>query len=97
MPAAIAPHVAAVVLFGTPSTWFVSLVDHSAPPINIGGLYAPKTLELCAPGDPVCAPGGLNRAAHSAYKDNGMTDQAAAFVVNTLAGAPPAPAHQETV
>jgi cutinase len=93
MPAAVAPHVAAVVLFGTPADWVVGLADHDAPPISIGGLYAPKTLELCAPGDPVCAPGGLDRSAHSAYKSNGMADQAAEFAANAVAAAPPAPSH----
>jgi cutinase len=87
MPPAIAPHVAAVVLFGTPDTWFLNLVDHDAPPITIGQLYGSKTLQLCATGDPVCFPGGLNRAAHSSYKDNGMADQAADFATHQL-GAP---------
>ncbi|AQT82272.1 cutinase family protein [Mycolicibacterium litorale] len=91
MPPAIASHVAAVVLFGTPANWVVDLADHDAPPIAIGALYAPKTLELCAPGDPVCSPGGLDRAAHSAYKDNGMAGQAADYVVNALGGAPAQP------
>ena len=80
MPPAIADHVAAVVLFGTPSDGFLSLVDHSAPPITIGDRYTAKTLELCAPGDPVCSPGGLDRAAHSAYQTNGMAEEAAGFV-----------------
>jgi hypothetical protein len=51
MPPAIADHIAAVVLFGTPSDWFLSLVDHSAPPFTIGDRYTAKILELCAPGD----------------------------------------------
>src|SRR6478752_7827177 len=89
MPPAIAPHVAAVVLFGTPDPWFLNLVDHNAPPIDIGQLYAAKTLQLCAPGDPVCFPGGLDRSAHSAYKDNGMAEQAADFAVNALSPASP--------
>ena len=84
MPAAIASHVAAVVLFGTPDSWFLSLADHNAPPIIIGQPYAAKTLQLCATGDPVCFPGGLNRSAHSSYKDNGMADQAADFVGRQL-------------
>ena len=71
MSPAIASHVAAVVLFGTPDGWFLSLVDHSAPPITIGQPYVAKTLQLCATGDPVCFPGGLDRSAHSSYKDNG--------------------------
>jgi cutinase len=87
MPPAIAKHVAAVVLFGTPDNWILNLVDPDAPPITVGHRYTAKTLQLCDPGDPVCFPGGLDRAAHSAYKDNGMADQAAAFAANALAPA----------
>ena len=51
--------------------------------------------QLCATGDPICYPGGLNRAAHSSYKDNGMTVQAADFAARQLgAGAPSAPVVQ---
>src|ERR1700693_4943576 len=88
MPAAIAPHVAAVVLFGTPDDWFLNLVDHNAPPIAVGQLYAAKTLRLCATGDPVCFSGGLDRGAHSSYKNNGMADQAADFVARQLGATP---------
>ncbi len=84
MPASVGSHVAAVALFGTPDDWFLSLADRSAPPITIGDLYAGKTVQLCAIGDPVCFPGGLDRSAHSSYKSNGMTDQAADFVVGKL-------------
>jgi cutinase len=96
MPAAIAPHVAAVVLFGTPDDWFLNLVDHSAPPIAIGQLYTAKTLQLCATGDPVCFPGGLDRGAHSSYKNNGMVDQAADFAARQLIAPAPAAAVQQT-
>lgn len=89
MPPAVANHVAAVVLFGTPDNWFLNLVDRSAPPITVGHLYSAKTLELCNPGDPVCSPGGLDRAAHSAYKDDGAATQAAAFVADQLAATHP--------
>jgi cutinase len=90
MPAAVAPHVAAVVLFGTPDEWFMNLIAHSAPPITIGQPYTAKTLQLCATGDPVCFPGGLDRSAHSSYKYNGMADQAADFAVRQLTAAAPA-------
>ncbi len=96
MSPAIAPHVAAVVLFGTPDAWFLNLVDQSAPPISIGQPYASKTLQLCATGDPVCFPGGLNRAAHSSYKDNGMADQAADFAAHQLGAPAPVAAVQQT-
>ena len=96
MPAAIASHVAAVVLFGTPDSWFLNLVAHDAPPVTIGQPYMAKTLQLCAIGDPVCFPGGLDRSAHSSYKDNGMADQAADFVAGQLTSPAPAAALQQT-
>lgn len=86
MPPAIASHVAAVVLFGTPESWVVNLADRNAPPITIGAPYVAKTVQLCATGDPVCFPGGLDRAAHSAYKTNGMAVQAADFAARQMSG-----------
>jgi cutinase len=87
LPASVAPHIAAVALFGKPSNGFLNLVDHDAPPINIGPLYANKTIDLCTAQDPVCSSGqGFSRAAHSAYKSNGMTDQAADFAVAAIHG-----------
>jgi cutinase len=87
LPPNVAPHVAAVTLFGKPSNGFLNLVDRDAPPINIGPLYVHKTLDLCTPQDPVCSSGeGFSRAAHSAYKTNGMTDQAADFAANAIRG-----------
>jgi cutinase len=88
MPASVAPHVAAVALFGTPDNWFLDIIDHDAPPVTVGPLYSPKTIQLCAEGDPVCFPGGLDRSAHSSYKSNGMAEQAAEFTANALTGAP---------
>jgi cutinase len=84
LPANIARHVAAVVLFGKPSNGFLDLVDRNAPPITIGHLYTNKTIDLCAPSDPVCSTSGFSRAAHSSYGSNGMTDQAADFAANAI-------------
>jgi cutinase len=85
LPPNVARHVAAVALFGKPSNGFLNLVDHNAPPINIGPLYANKTIDLCAQQDPVCSSGqGFSRAAHSAYRTNGMTDQAADFTAAAI-------------
>jgi cutinase len=84
VPPAVASHVAAVVLFGTPSDGFLNLVARDAPPITIGHLFAAKTLEVCNPGDPICFPGGTDRSAHSAYKTNGAADQAADYAVHAL-------------
>jgi cutinase len=81
MPADVANHVAAVTLFGTPSNRFMDTVG--APQVVIGPLYQPKTLELCAPDDPVCSDGG-DWAAHASYADDGMVDQAANFAAGHL-------------
>jgi cutinase len=82
MPPEIANHVAAVTLFGKPSAPF--LADSGAPPINIGPLYVPKTIDLCAQGDTICngAPPGPPNGAHGSYGANGMTAQAAAFATS---------------
>lgn len=81
MPPDIANHIAAVTLFGTPSNQF--LEHYGAPDIAIGPLYQPKTLQLCAPGDPICG-GGSDGAAHASYVVNGMAGQAASFVASHL-------------
>jgi cutinase len=81
MPPNVANHVAAVTLFGAPSNRFMDTVG--APQAVIGPLYQPKTLELCAPDDPVCSDGG-DWAAHAAYADDGMVDQAANFAASHL-------------
>ena len=88
VPAPMAPevanHVAAVALFGKPSDQFMR--DVGAPPIVIGPLYAPKTIDLCAPDDTICngAPPGAPSIAHALYPVNGMVNQAAAFAVSRL-------------
>lgn len=84
MPPSVADHVAAVVLFGTPSAEF--LAPNGAPPVRIGPGYASKTLQLCADGDTICdgAPAAGPTMAHAMYGANGMTDQGADFAVSRL-------------
>lgn len=84
MPPSVTDHVAAVVLFGTPSAEF--LQSSGAPPVRIGPLYASKTAQLCADGDTICngAPAGGPPFAHAMYGANGMTDQGADFAVAHL-------------
>lgn len=84
LPAAVADHVAAVVLFGNPSNEFLTSVD--APSITIGPLYRPKTIELCAAGDTICngAPAGGPPFAHLTYSSNGMVDEGADFAAGRL-------------
>jgi len=83
LPPAIASHVAAVTLFGTPSPQFLS--QYGAPQITIGPLYQAKTIELCADGDDICTGAGTApNLAHTSYAANGMTGQAADFAASHL-------------
>jgi hypothetical protein len=81
LPPEVANHVAAVTLFGTPSTQFMT--QFGQPTIVIGPPYVAKTTEYCAAGDPICGDGG-DFGAHNAYVDNGMIDQAAGFAASHL-------------
>jgi len=82
MPAQLANHVAAVALFGNPSSSYAkSLTDGRIPAVN--AVYRPKTIDLCLPDDIICADGG-NMVPHLLYVQNGMPDQAAAFVASRL-------------
>ena len=81
LPADAANHVAAVALFGKPSTQFMSIINE--PPVTVGPLYEPKTIELCVPNDPVCSGTGFP-AAHRQYVEAGMVDQAADFAAGRI-------------
>lgn len=85
VPAPMAPevanHVAAVTLFGAPSAQFLG--QYGAPPIAIGPLYQPKTLQLCADGDSICGDGN-SPVAHGQYAVNGMVGQGANFAASRL-------------
>jgi cutinase len=83
MPAPVADHVAAVALFGEPTSGFSTMLWGGQPLPTISPLYAGKTISLCAPDDPICSPGG-NIMAHLSYISSGMTNQAATFAVNHL-------------
>lgn len=86
MPDEVSDHVAAVALFGKPSSGFLQMIYTGAPPITVGERYAPKTLDLCIPEDPVCAPGGNDGNAHNAYLVRGLVDQAADYAVSRAGG-----------
>jgi cutinase len=85
MPASVANHVAAVVLFGKPSQGFLQRINTDAPPITIGHLYSAKAIELCIPTDPICSPDGTDNGAHTLYSSNGMAGQGADFAARRLA------------
>lgn len=60
VPPAIAPRIAAVLLFGDPlrlNAW------------SIADPYAGRTRNFCAPGDPICELGATNPDAHVGYRD----------------------------
>jgi cutinase len=84
----VAEHVAALALFGNPSDRYLG-----APVSTVSPWYGAKAIDLCAPGDPVCTPGGLLSlpthdemfsSEHLSYPNSGMPAQAAAFVASHL-------------
>jgi cutinase len=88
LPADAADHVAAVAVFGNPTDKYLG-----GPVSEISPWYGHKAIDLCAPGDPVCTPGGLSMQpthdemfseAHLSYKQSGMPSQAATFVAGKL-------------
>jgi cutinase len=80
----VAKHVAAVALFGKPSSGFLQMIYTGAPPITVGKLYTGKTIDLCIPEDNICSPTGNDNGAHNLYASNGMTDQAADFAAQRI-------------
>jgi cutinase len=77
-----ADHVAAVTLFGNPSSGLAGALSGVAFP-PVGPLFGGKTIDQCAQDDPACS-GGLNPSAHASYLSNGMIAQAATFAANHL-------------
>ena len=82
-----ADHVAALAFFGNPADRYLG-----APVSTVSPWYGAKTIDMCAPGDPICSPGGLAlpthdemfSAAHLSYEQSGMPSQAATFVAGHL-------------
>jgi hypothetical protein len=90
MDPGVANHVSSVVLFALPSDKAMNFFGE--PPVVIGPLYQAKTIQVCAPEDPICSD-GMNFAAHDTYSTNGaVIDQGAAFAASRLGGGPGAPA-----
>ncbi|MDL9938903.1 cutinase family protein [Gordonia sp. ABSL1-1] len=84
LPAPVARHITAVVLFAPPSDRFIR--DVGAPPIRVAAAYRGKTVRYCIPGDTICdgAPVGGPNVLHVLYSVNGMADAAARYVHNRL-------------
>jgi cutinase len=91
LPADVADHVAAVAVFGNPTSRYLG-----GPISAISPWYGHKAVDLCAPGDAICTPtGGLSipsqpphdevfSAAHLSYEQSGMPSQAATFAASHL-------------
>jgi hypothetical protein len=82
MPPDVANHVAAVALFGKPSTRFMRAIND--PPVTVGPEYLAKTIDLCVDNDLVCDAHGTSFSAHNEYVEAGLVDQGAAFVASQL-------------
>jgi cutinase len=82
MPPQVADHVAAAALFGGPRSAFADTLSPGPLPTT-GPLYAPKTIDLCVPNDPICS-NGVDMRAHGAYVQAGMVNEAAAFAASRL-------------
>lgn len=80
MPPSVASHVAAVAVFGNPA----GNTPGGGSLATMSSLYGAKTIDLCAPEDMYCYPGGNSFLAHVAYAQNGMVQQAADFVAARL-------------
>jgi cutinase len=82
MPPEVADHVAAVALFGKPSTRFMKAIND--PDVVVGPNYAAKSIDLCVDNDLVCDPHGRSFSAHNQYAEFGLVDQGATFVDQRL-------------
>ncbi|WP_405994903.1 cutinase family protein [Streptomyces sp. NBC_00986] len=73
IPAALAPRVAAVLLFGNP----IRALGKS-----VTGTYQSRTIDFCANGDPICQNGGTDVLAHLGYTSD--ADAAATFAAGKV-------------
>lgn len=84
MPPQAADHVAAIAVFGNPTSALANRLSGTVFP-PIGPPYAAKTIDMCAAGDPACSDGStINVFAHGSYVQSGMTAQAANLVAARL-------------
>lgn len=83
LPPQAIDHVAAVAIFGNPTS---ELAGNFTGTVfsPIGPPYAAKTIDLCADGDPACSPAGGTLKAHGSYVQSGLTAQAATLVAGQL-------------
>lgn len=78
LPPQVADQIAAIALFGSPSSDFSKMLVGGAELPTVSPVYGPKTIDLCIPGDPICS-SGANMMAHVSYVPAGLTNEAATF------------------
>jgi cutinase len=76
LPGNLTGNVAAVAVFGNPSTKF-------GVPVSGSGQFAGRAIDLCNDGDPICSD-GRNPFAHTSYERTPLVPQAAGFVTGRL-------------
>ena len=76
LPPNVPERVAALAVFGNPST-------RIGIPLTSSPVYGARSIDLCNPGDPICSPGD-DVPAHRSYGPDGTARQAAIFVANLL-------------
>ena len=75
LPTNLDSHIAAVAVFGNPSTKFSIPITNST--------FAGRAIDLCADGDPICSR-GRNPFAHTHYETSEFIPQAASFVAGLV-------------
>jgi cutinase len=85
LPPEVAPHVAAVAVFGNPSNRI-----GGGPLTALSPLYGDRTIDLCDGADPVCSIGN-DVSAHRLYIKDGLASQAATFVAQCLSSSTAVP------
>lgn len=82
MPAQVAGHVAAVVLFGPPTSNYSSGLWGGPLPV-LNTIYQAKSVGYCIPDDIICADGG-SMIPHLMYVQNGLAQEGAMFAASRL-------------
>lgn len=77
LPPAAGDRIAAIAVFGNPSTKI-------GLPLTSSPVFGTRAIDICNPGDPICANGGNSVVAHRNYGPDGSANQAAVFVANLL-------------
>jgi cutinase len=75
LPSDLDANIAAVAVFGNPSTKFSIPITNS--------IFGGRAIDLCADGDPICS-GGRNPFAHTHYESSDFIPQAANFVAGRV-------------